>query len=170
MRTERNEETMDKIVERPSWDDSFMEVAYVASKRATCLRRKVGAVIVKNNQILSTGYNGAPSGVAHCTSKGLCLRDELKVPSGERHELCYGAHAEVNAISQAAKKGIAVEGGTLYCTTYPCSMCMKSIIGAGIKEIVYSEGYNDKLTETLYTEAGLEVRYYSGNVGRRERV
>ena len=141
---------------RPSWDEYFMEMAQVAEKRSTCIRRSVGAVIVKDNRIMATGYNGVPTGIVHCGVRG-CLRDQLKVPSGERHELCRGLHAEQNAIIQAAHLGQSIAGGTLYCTNQPCVICAKMIINAGIKRIVIKEGYPDKLALELLDEAGLKV-------------
>ena len=146
---------------RLSRDAYFMEIATVVAKRSTCNRRKVGAVIVRDNQILATGYNGSPAGTTHCEDReGGCIRERLKVPSGERHELCYGAHAEANAISQAAKNGTNINGATVYCTTMPCSMCAKSIINAGIHKVIFNYGYNDGMTEILFREAGVEVEMY----------
>jgi dCMP deaminase len=141
---------------RPSWDEYFMEMAEVAEKRSTCIRRRVGAVIVKDNRIMATGYNGVPTGIRHCAERG-CLREELKVPSGQRHELCRGLHAEQNAIIQAAHLGQSIADGTLYCTTQPCVICAKMIINAGIKRIVIKQGYPDELALEMLTEAGLTV-------------
>src|SRR5512136_2014667 len=121
---------------RPSWDEYFMEITRLVARRSTCLRRQVGAVLVKDKNILATGYNGAPSGVAHCLDAG-CLREQLGIPSGERHELCRGLHAEQNAIIQAAFHGIRIQGATIYCTNQPCVICTKMIINAGIKEVIY---------------------------------
>jgi len=143
-------------MERPGWDEYFIEMAEVAEKRSTCMRRRVGAVIVKDKRIMATGYNGVPSGIEHCEIRG-CLRDELKVPSGQRHELCRGLHAEQNAIIQAAHLGQSIAGGTIYCTNQPCVICAKMIINAGIKRIVVSAGYPDDLAEEMLGEAGLEV-------------
>ncbi len=142
---------------RPPWDDYFMDIAKLVARRSTCLRRAVGAVIVKDKRILSTGYNGAPSGIAHCAETG-CLRERLKVPSGERHELCRGIHAEQNAIIQAAYHGVSIRGATLYCTNLPCSICAKMIINAGIRAIVYLSGYADTMSEEMLNQAGIEVR------------
>lgn len=147
-------------MERPSWDEYFMEMAEVAQKRSTCLRRKVGAVIVKDKRIMATGYNGVPTGIAHCEERG-CLREQMKVPSGQRHELCRGLHAEQNAIIQAAHLGQSIAGGTLYCTNQPCVICAKMIINAGIKRIVIKDGYPDELAEEMLTEAGLKVELIS---------
>lgn len=145
--------------ERPSLDQYFMQMARLASMRSTCLRRKTGAVIVKEKHILSTGYNGAPKGLKHCKEVG-CLRERLKVSPGERHELCRGLHAEENAIIQAALFGVSIKDGTIYCTHHPCSVCAKMLINAGIKEIVYEEGYPDKLSKELLKESGIAVRQF----------
>ena len=118
--------------ERPSWDEYFMQMAELTSKRSTCLRRQVGAVIIKDKHIIATGYNGAPRGVPHCSQKGGCLREQLKVPSGERHELCRALHAEQNAIIQAATLGQSIEGGSIFVTHHPCSICSKMIVNAGV--------------------------------------
>jgi len=149
--------TINRALKRPDWNTYFLELAHLASRRATCLRRKVGAVIVKNKHLLSTGYNGAPKGISHCDTMG-CLREKLNVPSGERHELCRGLHAEQNAIIQAALYGVGLKEATLYCTTLPCSICAKMIINAGIKEIVISGGYPDKMASDFFKEAGIEVK------------
>lgn len=141
---------------RPSWDEYFMEIAHVVKKRSTCLRRQVGAVIVKDKRILSTGYNGPPTGLKHPDEVG-CLRDKLKIPSGERPELCRGLHGEQNAIIQAANSGTSMEGTTIYITTQPCVLCAKMIINAGITKIIYEEGYPDKLSLELLEEAKIEI-------------
>lgn len=146
--------------ERPSWDTYFMDITCLVAKRTTCLRRAVGAVIVKDRRLLSTGYNGAPSNVRHCAEVG-CLRQQLNVPSGERHELCRGIHAEQNAIIQAAYHGVSIKGGTLFCTTQPCSICAKMIINAGIVRIVYQDGYADPLAIEMLAEAGVELEKFS---------
>lgn len=140
---------------RPSWDDYFLEITRVVARRSTCLRRQVGAVLVKDKRILATGYNGAPTGMAHCQDIG-CLRAELAVPPGERHELCRALHAEQNAIVQAAFYGIPVSGATLYCTAEPCAICAKMIINAGIRRVVYLEPYPDEFAHRLLAEAGIE--------------
>jgi len=142
---------------RPSWDTYFMEIAVLVSKRSTCLRRSVGAVIVKDRRILSTGYNGAPSGIRHCLETG-CLRERMKVASGERHELCRGIHAEQNAIIQAAYHGVSIRGASLFCTNLPCSICAKMIINAGIQSVVYLSGYADGMSEEMFAEAGIVLR------------
>jgi len=142
---------------RKSKDVYFAEIADLVSSRSTCLRNQVGAVIVKESQILSTGYNGAPKGLAHCEEVG-CIRERLKVKPGERHELCRGLHAEQNAVIQAAYHGISVRDASMYCTTRPCSICTKMLINAGIVEIVYIEDYQDELAAQLAKEAGLKIR------------
>lgn len=133
-----------------------MEIAHLVSRRSTCLRRQVGAVMVKGKNILTTGYNGTPSGIAHCDQTG-CLRQQLNVPSGERHELCRGLHAEQNAIIQAAKHGVNITGATLYCTNSPCIICSKMLINAGIRQIIYQDGYPDRLSLAMLDESGIEV-------------
>jgi dCMP deaminase len=137
-----------KPLKRPSWDEYFMAIADQVSRRSTCLRRHVGAVLVVDRRLLATGYNGAPSGVPHCEDAG-CLRQQMKVPSGQRHELCRGLHAEQNAIIQAAKYGVRIGGATLYTTHHPCSMCAKVAINAGIQRIVCREDYPDDLGKSL---------------------
>lgn len=141
---------------RPSWETYFMDIAMLVAKRSTCIRRSVGAVIVKDKRILSTGYNGAPSGVRHCIETG-CLREKLNVPSGERHELCRGIHAEQNAIIQAAYHGVSIKGASLFCTNLPCSICAKMIINAGIVTIYYQTGYADQMSSDMMKEAGVDV-------------
>jgi len=133
-----------------------MSIAEMVSTRSTCLRRKVGAVLVKDKRIISTGYNGSPSGLKHCEEVG-CLREKLGVPSGERHELCRGLHAEQNAIIQAALHGVSTKGAILYCTHCPCSLCTKMLINAGISRVVYKEGYPDWLAKEIAKEAGLSM-------------
>lgn len=133
---------------RESWQKHFMAVAKLVSLRSTCLRRNVGAVAVKDNHILATGYNGAPTGQAHCLDVG-CIRQAALVPSGERHELCAGVHAEQNVICQAAKFGINIEGSILYCTHQPCSICAKMIVNAGIEKVIYEVGYNDQASRDI---------------------
>lgn len=147
---------------RPSWDQYFIEITRLVATRTTCLRRGVGAVLVKDRNILATGYNGVPSGITHCGDTG-CLREKMKVPSGERHELCRGLHAEQNAIIQAARHGTNIDGATLYCTTMPCIICTKMIINAGIKKVVYREGYSDDLAREMIKEAGIEVVHFASD-------
>ena len=141
---------------RPSKDEYFMEMAVLASSRSTCLRRKVGAVLVKEGHVLSTGYNGAPKGLEHCEVTG-CIRDKLNVPSGERHELCRGVHAEQNAIIQAAYFGVSVDGAKMYITNHPCSVCAKMMLNAGIVEVIYKGDYNDELAVDLLKEANIKI-------------
>ncbi len=145
---------------RPSWDEYLMRMAYLVSTRSTCTRRKVGAVIVKDKRILATGYNGPPKGLAHCDVTG-CIREELGVPSGERHELCRGLHAEQNAIIQAAVHGVSIRGATIYVTNHPCVVCSKMLVNAEIEEIVYAEGYPDDLAKLILLESNIKVRKYT---------
>jgi len=144
---------------RPTWEEYFMEITRLVAKRSTCLRRQVGAVLVMDKRILATGYNGAPSGLAHCLEVG-CLREKRQIPSGERHELCRGLHAEQNVIIQAAFHGIRIQGSTLYCTNLPCAICTKMLINAGIKEIIYEGGYQDALSREMLLEAGIPARQF----------
>lgn len=134
-----------------------MDIARVVATRSTCLRRSVGAILVHDKRILATGYNGAPTGVAHCHEVG-CLREQLGVAPGERHEICRGSHAEQNVLAQAARHGTAVEGATLYSTNEPCAICTKLLINAGIVEVVYEIDYPDELARNIRSEAGLRVR------------
>ena len=143
--------------QRPSWDEYFLEVAQLVAKRATCLRRQVGAVLVKDKKILSTGYNGAPSGLKHCFDIG-CIREKLRIPSGQRHELCRGLHAEQNVLLQAALYGTSTKGSALYITNQPCAICAKMLINAGIKEIIIADGYPDKLAQDFLKQAKIKVR------------
>jgi dCMP deaminase len=142
--------------QRPSWETYFMDITALVAKRTTCLRRAVGAVLVKDKRILATGYNGAPSGIRHCAETG-CLREQLNVESGMRHELCRGIHAEQNAIIQAAYHGVSVKGASLFCTNQPCSICAKMIINAGIATIYYRSGYADELARVMLAEAGIPM-------------
>jgi len=147
-------------IHRPDWDEYFMAIAELVSSRSTCLRRHVGAVLVKEKRILATGYNGAPSGITHCEKVG-CIREKMKIPSGERHELCRGLHAEQNAIIQAAYHGVSIKGSILYITCHPCSVCAKMIINAGIGEIIIKDTYPDKIAAELLNEAGVKIRVIS---------
>ncbi len=144
------------------WTKRFAEMANCVGSWSSCYQenRQVGAVIVKDNRILATGYNGAPSGVVSCKEKGECLRKKLNIPSGTRHEVCFAVHAEQNAICQAAKMGISVEGSTIYVTHQPCTICTKLIINAGIKKVVYNNGYPDDFSLELLKEAGIELVKY----------
>jgi dCMP deaminase len=152
----RHREDEETTLSRPAWPEYFMAITQMVAKRSTCLRREVGAILVKDKRILATGYNGAPAGLKHCEEVG-CLRENTSVPSGTRHELCRGLHAEQNVIIQAAYHGIAINGSTLYCTNKPCVICSKMIINAGIREILYGEGYDDPLSDQMFAEAGLQV-------------
>jgi dCMP deaminase len=145
--------------QRPSYDEYFMEMAHVVAKRSTCLRRKVGAILVKEKHILSTGYNGAPKGFKHCAETG-CLREDQNIPSGERHELCRGLHAEQNAIIQAAVFGTSIKGSVLYCTNTPCVVCVKMLINAGVTEIIYSGEYPDDLAKRMLAESNLKIKRF----------
>lgn len=142
---------------RPSWDRYFMDIAAMVATRSTCLRRSVGAIAVNNRRILATGYNGTPKGLRHCGEVG-CIRQELSIPSGQRHELCRGLHAEQNCIIQAAVHGVQLEGSTIYCTFQPCVVCAKMLINAGIVEIVYESGYPDEMSVSMLSEAGVRLR------------
>ena len=142
--------------ERPSWNQYFASITRMVATRSTCLRRHVGAVLVKEKRILSTGYNGAPAGLKHCIEVG-CLREKASIPSGTRHELCRALHAEQNAIVQAAYHGISIAGSTLYCTNKPCVICSKMLINAGIKRIFFDDGYDDDLSDAILDEAKIEI-------------
>ena len=145
---------------RPDWDTYFMEITHVVAKRSTCLRRQVGAILVKDKHILASGYNGAPKNLVHCGEIG-CLRDKLNIPSGQRHELCRALHAEQNAIIQAAVQGVSIQGSTLYCTASPCSLCAKMLINAGVERIVFSGVYPDEMAMTFLNEAGVQLEQKS---------
>ncbi len=134
-----------------------MQITQLVATRSTCMRRQVGAMLVKDKNILATGYNGVPSGITHCDVTG-CLRDQLKVPSGERHELCRGLHAEQNAIIQAALHGVSIREGVLYCTHHPCMVCAKMLVNAGIVEIIIRDNYPDELAKAVFEEAGINIR------------
>jgi dCMP deaminase len=153
---------MAKKINRPSWDEYFMKAAFLVSQRSSCLRRKVGAVLIKNKQILATGYNGAPSGIKHCEQTG-CLRAKLNIPSGQRHEICRGLHAEQNVILQAARHGVSSQEGVLYVTNTPCSICAKMIINAGIKEVIVADSYPDKIALQFLKQAKIKLRKYERN-------
>nr|WP_317359264.1 cytidine/deoxycytidylate deaminase family protein [uncultured Tyzzerella sp.] len=143
-------------MQRIDWDTYFIEIAKVVAKRASCSRRQVGAVIVKDNSIISTGYNGAPKGVLDCFEMNDCMRDRRNIPSGKNYEICMSLHAENNAITQCAANGVSCKGGTIYITHSPCSMCLKQIINAGIKRIVAIEKYPDELSDMLIKMANIE--------------
>ena len=143
-------------MERPSWDEYFLSITREVARRSTCLRRQVGAILGREKRILATGYNGAPRGLKHCAEVG-CLREQQNVPSGERHELCRGLHAEMNAFLQAASFGVSSEGSTLYATVHPCSLCAKMAINAGVVRIVTMGGYPDELAKRVLAQAGIPV-------------
>jgi dCMP deaminase len=153
-------------MERPTWDEYFMQITALVASRSTCMRRQVGAILVKEKNILATGYNGTPSGIKHCDVTG-CLREQLNVPSGERHELCRGLHAEQNAIIQAARHGVNISGSILYCTNSPCIICTKMLINAGIRKVVYLEGYSDNLSVAMLDEAGIEALSFAEVIGKQ---
>jgi dCMP deaminase len=142
--------------QRPSWDDYFMRIAHVVAERSTCMRRHVGALVVMDKRILSTGYNGAPSGLPHCREVG-CLRQIHKVPSGQRHELCRGLHAEMNALLQGSRHGVGMEGSTLYSTHVPCSLCTKMIINTGVVRVVACTDYPDPFSREMLEQAGVTL-------------
>ncbi|MFA5144619.1 MAG: cytidine/deoxycytidylate deaminase family protein [Candidatus Omnitrophota bacterium] len=143
-------------MERPSWDEYFLEMAKLVSRRSTCLRRYVGAVAVRDKRILATGYNGVPSGLAHCIDAG-CIRQKLNIPSGQRQELCRGLHAEQNVIIQAVIHGVDLKDSVLYVTNQPCVTCTKMLISAGVKKVVMLEGYPDELAQRMLKEAGIKI-------------
>jgi dCMP deaminase len=151
---------------RPSWDEYFMEITRLVVSRSTCLRRQVGAVVVKDKKILATGYNGAPSGLPHCLEVG-CLREEMGIPSGERHELCRGLHAEQNAIIQAAYHGVSINGATLYCTNLPCIICTKMLINAGIERVVYEQGYADPLASQMWEGSQVMIEQFQSKKSKK---
>lgn len=145
-----------------NWDKRFMEIAEQVATWTSCARegRAVGAIIVKDKRILTTGYNGAPAGIQSCRDKGYCMRSELGIQSGTRQETCYAVHAEQNAIVQASKFGISVDGATLYCTHQPCTICTRLIINSGIKRVVYKNPYPDEFSMKLFNEAGISVEKF----------
>lgn len=153
--------------QRPTWDQYFLEMARVVARRSTCLRRQVGAVLVRDKRILATGYNGAPSGLPHCEEVG-CLREQMGVPSAERVELCRGLHAEQNAIIQGALHGVSLRGAILYCTTQPCVTCAKMLINAGVERVVYEGGYPDALAVEMLEAAGVQMCRGAGDAAPAE--
>ncbi|MCB5270872.1 MAG: cytidine/deoxycytidylate deaminase family protein [Candidatus Cloacimonetes bacterium] len=154
---------------RPSWQQYFMRMALLAATRSTCLRRAVGAALVRDNQIISTGYNGSPKNSPHCADVG-CIREQLKVPSGEKHELCRGVHAEQNAIIQAAINGSSTRNAVLYCTHQPCSICAKMIINAEIRQIYVANAYQDELALELFREADIDLILFDHETGESKRI
>lgn len=145
---------------RLTLDEYFMQMAHLVKQRGTCRRRRVGAVVVRDKMVVSTGYNGAPRGVPHCSSDTGCLTDDEAIAKGKRASVCMAAHAEINAIVQAGYNNVSVKGGTLYCTTFPCNFCSKAIINAGIREIVYEEGYPDDLSRRILSHTDLILRRF----------
>ncbi len=141
---------------RPSWDEYFSKLAKMVAYRSTCLRRNVGALLVKGERIIATGYNGAPQGVPHCLDVG-CLRQEKDIPSGQRYELCRGVHAEQNAIINAARYGVSTLDSILYCTNQPCMLCSRMLINAGVVRVVHQGDFEDQLALSIFQEAGIEV-------------
>lgn len=152
---------------RPSWDEYFIQIAALVATRSTCLRRQVGAVIVRDRRILTTGYNGVPKGMVHCLERG-CLREEMGIPSGQRQELCRGIHAEQNAIIQAATMGVSIKDSTIYCTHQPCILCAKMIINAGIERVVIVSGYPDEMARNFFAEAGVKVEVFKRTADPRD--
>lgn len=150
----------DEMSDRPDNDTYFMRMAELVATRSTCLRRHVGAVIVKEKRVLTTGYNGAPRGLRHCDEVG-CVRQQNNIESGTRHELCRGVHAEQNAVIQGAYFGVSIKGATIYTTNFPCVLCAKILLNAGIEEIVYSDTYVDELSKNILNEAGIKIRQYT---------
>lgn len=149
-------EKQQELRQRPSWDQYFLQLADLVASRSTCLRRQVGAVLVRQERIIATGYNGAPRGLGHCLELG-CLREEMKIPSGHRYELCRGVHAEQNAIINAAFYGISTQDSVIYCTNQPCLICARMIINAGITKVVHRGNFNDPLAVQFFQEAGIEM-------------
>ena len=157
----RGEDPGDEAPDRISLDEYFMRMAHLVKERGTCRRRKVGAVIVRDKMVVSTGYNGAPRGVPHCSSDTGCLTDDEAIAQGRRASVCMAAHAEINAIVQAGYNNVSVKGGTLFCTTFPCNFCSKAIVNAGVREIVYEEGYPDELSQRILAYTPIVLRRYA---------
>ncbi len=152
-------------MERLPWPEYFINITYMVAERSTCTRRKVGAIAVKDKRILATGYNGAPQDVRHCLDVG-CLREQMGIPSGQRHEICRGIHAEQNVIIQAAVHGVNLKGAEIYCTTFPCSLCSKMLINCGISHIYYVEHYPDALGLEMLKETGIGITQVLGPEGK----
>jgi len=150
------------LLKRPSWDEYFLQLADLVASRSTCMRRHVGAVLVRNERIIATGYNGAPRGLKHCLDIG-CLREEQGIPSGHRYELCRGVHAEQNALINAAYYGVSTQDTVLYCTNQPCIICARMIINAGINKVVHRGNFNDSLALEFLDEAGIELVFMEDN-------
>ena len=152
------------------WDKRFMEMAHLVASWSSCFQpgRAIGAVIVRDKRVMTTGYNGAPAGLRTCVEKGECLRRKLGIPSGTRLEVCYAIHAEQNAVIQAAKLGVSIDGGTCYCTHQPCSLCAKILVNAGIRRVVYQEGYPDAFSLEILGEAGVSLERYPAEDSKPE--
>ena len=150
---------MAEIKTRPSWDKYFMDLAKMVATRSTCIRRQVGAVLVRDKRILATGYNGAPRGMNHCLDVG-CIRDQMQIPSGTKQELCRAVHAEQNAIVQCAVYGVSSEDSTIYITHQPCAICAKILINAGVKRIVYEQAYPDEFSQNLLSESKISIEQW----------
>lgn len=142
---------------RPTWDEIFMEQANLMARRSTCLRRHVGAVLVRDHRAIASGYNGPPSGLPHCDERGGCLREQLGVPSGHRQEICRALHAEQNVMLQLAITGLSGRDTTLYVTHFPCFTCAKLLVQLGVRKIIYAKGYPDQFSADLLDEAGVEI-------------
>lgn len=157
-----NYKTKEEKQKQRKWDKRFMEVCRLIGTWSSCIRpnRQVGSIVVKNNRILATGYNGAPAGVKSCAERGICMREALHIESGTRQETCFAVHAEQNAIAQAAKLGHEIDGATIYITHSPCSICARLIINAGIKRVVYDQNYPDDFSSSLLREAGVSLEHY----------
>ena len=153
------------------WDKRFLDMSELVASWSSCYQpnRQVGAVIVKDKRIMTTGYNGAPSGIVSCKDRKECIRRNLSIPSGTMLEMCYAVHAEQNAIAQAAKLGISVEGATLYCTHQPCVICCKMMINAGIKRVVYKNGYPDDFSLKLFKEANIDIEQMNNEEAKDEQ-
>lgn len=153
------------MLDRPNWDTYFMQITEIVASRSSCLRRQVGAILVIDHRIITTGYNGAPAGMAHCGDLGGCLRMKMGFPSGSGHEYCRALHAEQNAIIQAAIMGVSLSGATLYCTHSPCTLCAKMLIAVGIKRVVFTGTYPDDYALSLFKEAGIPLEQYDAESG-----
>lgn len=146
---------------RPTWDEVFMDLARLMARRSTCLRRQVGAVLVRDHRAIASGYNGPPSGLLHCAERGGCLREQLGVPSGHRQEICRALHAEQNVVLQLAITGLSGRDTTLYVTHFPCFTCAKMLVQLGVREVVYAEGYPDDFSRDILEEAGVICRPFA---------
>lgn len=153
------------MLNRPNWDQYFMDITHIVAKRSSCLRRQVGAILVKDRRIITTGYNGSPAGMAHCGDLGGCIRMKLGYASGTGHEYCRALHAEQNAIIQAAIMGVSVQGATLYCTHSPCSLCAKMLIGVGVSRVVFAGAYPDQMAMSFFNEVGIPLEQYNIETG-----